>query len=239
MRQLIDHDFRSIVGDVNQSLLHLALREIGITYDGSDAIFKKHPIQFEMTKLLIACGAEINAIDNCRDTPLHYLCQYNWPNSSHGHCTIENFFETLISAGAHIDATNFEGKSAADCTRNERIKDLFQKHSSARLSLKCSCARSIKLRKINPKGQVSKSLSAFIKLHTPPAQNLHLLTEQCPSSCRRLSSNDSEENDWTRLTSLVCCFEKLAIHCYLWWGGQGSVDCLSETLTRNIRALRV
>ena len=202
MRQLIHHDFRSIVGDVNQSLLHLVLREIGISYDENDAMFKKYPIQFEITKLLIACGAEINAIDNCGNTPLHYLCQYNWQNSLDGHCTIEKFFETLISAGAHIDATNFEGKSAADCTRNERIKDLFQKHSSARLSLKCSCARLIKLRKISYKGQVPKSLSGFIELHTSPAQNLHLLTEQYHTNCRRLSSTDSDENNWTRLTSL-------------------------------------
>ena len=202
MRQLIHHDFRSIVGDVNQSLLHLALREIRISCEESDAIFKKHPIQFEITKLLIVCGAEINALDNCGDTSLHYLCQYNWQNSLDGHCTIEEFFETLISAGAHIDATNFEGKSVADCTRNERIKDLFQKHSSARLSLKCSCARLIKLRKINYNGQVPNSLSAFIELHTQLAQNLHLLTEQSHSNRRRLSSTDSDENGWTRLTSL-------------------------------------
>jgi hypothetical protein len=202
VRELIRHDFRSTVGDVRQSLLHLTLRELRISHEESGFIFNTNPIHFEISKLLIACGAEINAIDNCGNTPLHYLCTYNWQNDLDAHCSIGEFFETFILAGAHIDATNLEGESVADGTKNEHIRDLFQKHSSARLNLKCSCARVIKLTKMNYDGQVPKSLHAFIELHNHPSQNLHLSKEKCHYKCRRLSSTDSDDSCWARLTPL-------------------------------------
>ena len=126
MRKLVCFDWCTTVGDVHQSLLHLTLRELRISHEESGFIFNTNPIHFDIIKLLIDCGAEINAVDNCGNTPLHYLCTYNWSNGLDAHCTIEKFFETFISAGAHIDATNVEGESVADGTRNEHIRDLFK-----------------------------------------------------------------------------------------------------------------
>lgn len=99
------------------------------------------------TKLLICCGADVNAMDNERNTPLHIIVSYREPvRYSQLHCFIKpnlflvkNVFITylkpcsdfmtlhsiimdLIEAGAHMDTVNSNGKTPYDAVATGLFK---------------------------------------------------------------------------------------------------------------------
>ena len=63
-------------------------------------------------KLLIHCGANVNAMDNERNTPLHIIVQYEKPISHF--MTLHSIILDLIEAGAHMDIVNSQGKTPFD-----------------------------------------------------------------------------------------------------------------------------
>lgn len=63
-------------------------------------------------KLLIRCGANVNAMDNERNTPLHIIVQYEKPISDFH--TLHSIILDLVKAGAHIDIVNSQGKTPFD-----------------------------------------------------------------------------------------------------------------------------
>lgn len=63
-------------------------------------------------KLLIQCGADVNAMDNERNTPLHVIVQYEKPISDF--MTLHSIILDLVEAGAHMDTVNSQGKTPFD-----------------------------------------------------------------------------------------------------------------------------
>lgn len=76
-------------------------------------------------KLLIRCGANVNAMDSQRNTPLHIIVQYEKPISDF--MTLHAIILDLVKAGAHMDTVNSQGKTPfnAATTGNNQIKKII------------------------------------------------------------------------------------------------------------------
>ena len=62
--------------------------------------------------MLIQSGADVNAMDNERNTPLHIIVQYEKPISDF--MTLHSIIFDLVEAGAHIDTVNRLGRTPFD-----------------------------------------------------------------------------------------------------------------------------
>jgi hypothetical protein len=111
--------------------------------------------------LLLQCGANIDAIDSRRNTPLHLIAQ----RKDH----IENvlFIINLLcdSGRAHPDCVNDRGQTPLESALNIYVKE----HLRAKIGvgrLKCLCARLIRQQEIPFQNyQFSSSLVNFIEKH--------------------------------------------------------------------------
>jgi ankyrin repeat protein len=72
----------------------------------------------EILELLIAEGADVNARDNYKWTPLNYAAHG-------GHKEIA---ELLITAGADVNARDKDGKTPFDVASNDETAELLRKH---------------------------------------------------------------------------------------------------------------
>jgi len=63
--------------------------------------------QVEAARLLLARGAEVNAVDKCGETPIHVA-------AVNGH---KELVGLLVAGGADIHARNIEGRTPLDCMR--------------------------------------------------------------------------------------------------------------------------
>lgn len=66
----------------------------------------------QTTSLLIQCGADVNAMDNERNTPLHKIVMYHKPISDF--TTLHSIILSLTEAGAHTDLVNSKGETPLD-----------------------------------------------------------------------------------------------------------------------------
>jgi ankyrin repeat protein len=107
-------------------------------------------------RILLQCGADANANNIERATPLHVFV------SNAASCN-DTILQLLCDAGAHLDYANELGETAVDIAFNTNIKQLLQ--AKLRLSLKCLCARLIQKAKVPFHGKVSNLLVAFIERH--------------------------------------------------------------------------
>jgi len=107
--------------------------------------------------ILLQCGADVNAIDAIRNTPLHVFASNN-----ESMCD-ESILKLLCDAGAHLDYVNSLGETAFDLTSNPVIKQLLK--SQMYLSLKCLCARLIRKNNLPYHGEFSTSLVNFVEKH--------------------------------------------------------------------------
>lgn len=111
--------------------------------------------------LLLRCGANVDAIDSDRDTPLHLIAQRK--------TDIENvlFIINLLCdiGGAHPDCVNDRGQTPLESASNIHVKEhLREKIGVGRL--KCRCARLIRQQRIDFQNyQFSSSLIHFIEKH--------------------------------------------------------------------------
>lgn len=105
--------------------------------------------------LLLECGADVNCQDSmCGDTPLHLSIDCRQPK--------KEIIETLLAHNAHIDVCNRYGVTPYSLfLRSAHLGiNAFQY-----MSLKCLSAQTIALLGIPYKGQVPRSLEAFIAWH--------------------------------------------------------------------------
>jgi ankyrin repeat protein len=72
----------------------------------------------EIVELLIAEGADVNARDNYKWTPLNYAAHG-------GH---KEIVELLIAAGADVNARDKDGKTPFDVSSNDETADLLRRH---------------------------------------------------------------------------------------------------------------
>ena len=176
VRELTDCDYRTLRD--NKTLFHLSLMdEWNYSYFMNVEYSLKFP-SLAVVKLLLSCGASINAIDFDHKTPLHQLAENKfsrfpvrwyydsndlWDFSGKDLSDLEMMFETLVNAGAHLDAIA-EGKTPADCAKHKVLQDLFRRHP-IELSLKCICARAIQHGKFNFTNRIPAHLQSFVQLH--------------------------------------------------------------------------
>ncbi len=127
---------------------------------------------------ILKCGANPNEFDSNRNTPLHYvvklLLKFEWfefepdvdEEEIRGSLFCSELTEILVYYGAHIDAVDSFGETAADYLKrvqNVRMRDLIP---SSHISLKCLAARALNHYEIEiDQKMFPKSINDFIKLH--------------------------------------------------------------------------
>uniref|UniRef100_A0A1B6ET95 Protein fem-1 homolog B n=2 Tax=Proconiini TaxID=565685 RepID=A0A1B6ET95_9HEMI len=114
-------------------------------------------------KLLIQCGADVNAMDRDRNTPLHIIVCYQKPISDF--LTLHSIIMELTEAGAHMDTVNTLGKTPFEAATTGVAEIILR--TQTQLSLKCLAAKAVQMYNIPYIGQVPHSLESFIDLHGP------------------------------------------------------------------------
>ncbi|XP_043933603.1 protein fem-1 homolog B [Protopterus annectens] len=142
------------------SLLHLAVNSNTPVDDFHTNDVCSFPNEL-VVKLLIDCGADVNAVDNEGNTPLHIIVQYNRPISDF--LTLHSIIIGLVEAGAHTDMTNKQKKTALDKSTTG-VSEILLK-TQMKLSLKCLSARAVRVYGINFKNQIPKTLEEFVQFH--------------------------------------------------------------------------
>jgi len=107
-------------------------------------------------RTLIYCGADVNARDAIRNTPLHVLV-----SNENGYD--EELVKCLVDNGAHLDCVNALREAPLNLVTNFNIKQWLK--SKMTLSLKCLCAQIIQKKNIAFEQKLSKSLRKFIEEH--------------------------------------------------------------------------
>ncbi|XP_017892142.2 protein fem-1 homolog B-like, partial [Ceratina calcarata] len=143
-----------------QTLLHLAVNEDTLVDYSITNHVCKYPCA-ATAKLLIDCGADVNALDSNRNTPLHLIIDYGEPISDF--MTINTIIMELIEAGAHMDTVNNRWKTPYDAVTTGVPKTILRTHT--KLSLKCMAAKAVKFYDISYRGNVPRCLESFIELH--------------------------------------------------------------------------
>ncbi|RZC32328.1 Ankyrin repeat domain containing protein [Asbolus verrucosus] len=146
-----------------QTLLHLACNAETPVDDFHTNDICKFPCA-ETTRLLIKCGANVNAMDYERNTPLHIIVNYHKPISDF--LTLHSIITDLTEAGAHLDCVNKRGETPLESSATGSVAEIILK-TQMKLSLKCIAANAVKHHKLTYQGQVPEALESFIELHGP------------------------------------------------------------------------
>ncbi|XP_022074196.1 protein fem-1 homolog B [Acanthochromis polyacanthus] len=154
---LIQLDPRSREGS---SLLHLAISSSTPVDDFHTNDVCSFP-NAQVTKLLLDCGAQVNAVDHEGNTPLHVIVQYNRPISDF--LTLHAIIINLVEAGAHTDMTNKQKKTPLDKSTTG-VSEILLK-TQMKMSLKCLAARAVRHHQITYHNQIPKTLEEFVEFH--------------------------------------------------------------------------
>lgn len=154
---LIQLDPRSREGS---SLLHLAISSSTPVDDFHTNDVCSFP-SAQVTKLLLDCGAQVNAVDHEGNTPLHVIVQYNRPISDFQ--TLHAIIISLVEAGAHTDMTNKQNKTPLDKSTTG-VSEILLK-TQMKMSLKCLAARAVRHHQITYRNQIPKTLEEFVEFH--------------------------------------------------------------------------
>ncbi|XP_046403614.1 protein fem-1 homolog B isoform X2 [Ischnura elegans] len=148
------------MGD-GKTLLHMAVDPDVLVDDFHTNDICRFPSS-EVAMLLIRCGADINAMDRERNTPLHIVAR--------DYATLDAIILALIDAGAHIDTVNNEGKTPLEMASTSEAKSILRSHTN--LSLKCMAAKAVNGRVLKNQSslEVPKALRTFIELHSVNAR---------------------------------------------------------------------
>jgi len=144
------------------SLVHLAVNQSTPVDDFHVNEVVKFPC-FATTKLLLKYGAEPQAMDNNRNTPLHVIVGYT--KVVEDFVTLHTIVVSLLEAGAHIDCVNSAGQTALEAATSG-VAEIILK-SQSKMSLKCLAAQSVRKYNLTYQGQVPESLESFIQIHGP------------------------------------------------------------------------
>ncbi|XP_072242590.1 protein fem-1 homolog B [Leuresthes tenuis] len=155
--KLIQLDPRSREGS---SLLHLAISSSTPVDDFHTNDVCSFP-NAQVTKLLLDCGAQVNAVDREGNTPLHVIVQYNRPISDF--LTLHAIIINLVEAGAHTDMTNKQKKTPLDKSTTG-VSEILLK-TQMKMSLKCLAARAVRQHQITYRNQIPKTLEEFVEFH--------------------------------------------------------------------------
>ncbi len=112
------------------------------------------------TRLLIDCGADVNAEDIDGNTPLHILVR----NTSSS--TVLKMIDLLSDAGAHLDYVNKRRRTPLGSTlpSGSKINDRLKKRMNV-MRLKCLCAQIIQKQQVPYENLLTISLVNFVQKH--------------------------------------------------------------------------
>jgi len=144
------------------SLLHLTVNQQTPVDDFHTNEVCKFPCS-STTKLLLQAGADPQAVDRAKNTPLHIIVSYKKIVSDF--LTLHAIIMALLEAGAHIDSVNAASQTPLSSAATG-VAEIILK-SQSEMSLKCLAAQSIRKYNLNYQGQVPKSLESFIFIHGP------------------------------------------------------------------------
>ncbi|XP_064465580.1 protein fem-1 homolog C-like [Ornithodoros turicata] len=157
MRRLVAHalaqDPRNSAGD---SLLHLVvsksnvLKQTNFLEDTRPALFPDEKV----SRLLLECGADVEATNHSMSTPLHVASLRNNYRPA--------VVKVLLEHGAHVDRRNGNGNQPHRMLQGIPECNLNPLHY---VTLSCLAARKIMERRIRYIGEVPVSLEGFIRLH--------------------------------------------------------------------------
>lgn len=122
-------------------------------------MFVRYPC-WMTTRLLIDCGADVDALDSNKNTPLHVLAG-QIPSSN-----VLKIIDLLCNAGAHLDYVNRNEKTPVESVplyHPMMIENLKKKMDISRL--KCLCARVIRQQNFSIENILSTSLVSFVQIH--------------------------------------------------------------------------
>ena len=117
--------------------------------------------RLNMAKLLVEAGADVEAMDNERNTPLHRIVTYR--RVVHDFSSLHAIISLLIESGAHVDVVNVDGNTPFECAATT-VAEIILK-TQRKLSLKCLAAQSVKKHRLMYQGNVPVQLEKFIELH--------------------------------------------------------------------------
>ncbi|XP_042900716.1 protein fem-1 homolog B-like [Parasteatoda tepidariorum] len=169
-----DEEFKifKLVYEINQlnlttsdgsTLLHLAVNVDTIVDEFHTKYVCKFPCA-STARMLIQCGADVDAVDKAGNTPLHIIVAYQKPITDF--MTLHSIITKLLDAGSHIDRVNNNGESPFDAVLTG-VAEIILK-TQHQLNLKCMAARAVKKYNLNYKGIVPFTLASFTDMHGPP-----------------------------------------------------------------------
>jgi Fem-1 family protein b len=112
------------------------------------------------TRLLIDCGADVDALNSNRKTPLHLVVQ-NRTSSN-----VLEIVDLLCNAGAHLDYVNKNGQTPLQSLRSYRCDMIeYLKEKMSVIRLKCLCARIVRQQQFPIENILCTSLVNFVQKH--------------------------------------------------------------------------
>ncbi|CAF3128327.1 unnamed protein product [Rotaria socialis] len=150
---VVKHKYVTLVD--RSSFLHLSLN----SNTSADDFCIEHTCKCPCiltARTLLQCGADVNAHDALRMTPLHVFLS---SSSIHN----ENLLKLLCDDGAHLDYVYNLREKAIHVTTNLAAKQLIK--SKMQINLKCLCARLIQLNNVPFHGELTSSLVRFVEEH--------------------------------------------------------------------------
>ncbi|XP_055642760.1 protein fem-1 homolog C-like isoform X2 [Toxorhynchites rutilus septentrionalis] len=152
VRELVQQDLRTT--EDRETLLHLSVSASNLLervdwgeVDNREPVFPNITVM----NLLLKCGADVNARDKARSTPLHVSAS-NYQTE---------IVEMLLEHGAHIDARNVYGSRPTQYIAELKDDILLSNH----MSLKCLCANAIVENSIPYENKFPAAMERFIKAH--------------------------------------------------------------------------
>ncbi|XP_055623446.1 protein fem-1 homolog C-like [Toxorhynchites rutilus septentrionalis] len=154
VRDLLHKDIRCAL--TNETLLHLSVSKIQVMRNGNSngnntqGIFPNPNV----TKLLLECGAPVDAYDNSKSTPLLVAAL---PRNY-----VKEVVQVLIEHGAHLDLPNLNGHRPTEILAENPANDISL---SNKLSLKCLCSNAIVKFGITQRDTLPRTLVDFVRVH--------------------------------------------------------------------------
>ncbi|OWF44170.1 protein fem-1 homolog C-like [Mizuhopecten yessoensis] len=131
-----------------RTLLHLSMEaETSTTNEYTYTLFPS----FQVLKLLVDVGANVNGMDNMRNTVLHYC----------GNSESHQVAGYLLDNHAHADVRNSDGLSALERLISSGYRVCPMEHCT----LKCLAATAVTRNKINFQECLPKTLYSFVEIH--------------------------------------------------------------------------
>ncbi|XP_058800378.1 protein fem-1 homolog A [Phymastichus coffea] len=153
VHRLVKENPRS--ASTEDTILHLCvscLNTINSSYFNADDVQKIFP-NLEVVKLLLECGAHVNARNESRSTPLHIASNvYNFQNS---------LIKLLLDYGAHLDVPNKAGDIPARLISSNSLNNV---NLVKYITLQCHAAQAISKYGIKCT-ELPVTLQHFLKFH--------------------------------------------------------------------------